>query len=71
MSAKINSCENDANKNKTANIQETLSIFNVDEHKYFLKFCKQTSEDNFKSKYVQISDGSNKLGKSVFCVSIY
>ena len=69
MSAKISSSENDANKNKTANIQETFSIFNVDEHKSFLKFCKQISEVNFQSKVLKISDGSNKFGKSVFCVS--
>ena len=69
MSAKINSSENDANENKTAKIQETFSIFNVDEHKHFLKFCKQTSEVNFKSKNLQTSNGSNKFGKSVLCVS--
>ena len=65
MSAKINSINNEANKNKTANIQKTSSIFNVDEHKSFLSFCKQSSEVNFHSKSLQISDGSNNFGKSV------
>ena len=69
MSAKINSSEIDVNKNKTANIQENFSIFNVDERKSFPKFCKQTSEVNFQSKNLQISGGSNKFGKSVFCLS--
>ena len=69
MSAEINSNGNDMNKNKTANIQKKLSITNVDEHKNFLSFCKQTSEVNFQSKNLQISDGSNKFGKSVLCLS--
>ena len=65
MSAKINSSEIDVNKNKTATIRENFSFYNVDEPKSFLKFCKQTSEVNFQSKNLQISDGSNKFGKSV------
>ena len=69
MSAKINSSEIDVNKNKTANIQENFSIFNVDERKSFPKFCKQTSEVNFQSKNRQIYDCTNKFGKSVFFLS--
>ena len=69
MSAKINSSEIDVNKNKTATIRESCSIYNVDEPKSFQKFCKQTSEVNFQSRNLQISDGSNKFGKSVLCLS--
>ena len=69
MSAKISSSKHDVNINKTASIQETISIFNVDERKSFLKFCKQSSEVVFRSKNSQISDGSIKSGKSMLCVN--
>ena len=69
MSAKISSSKSDVNKNKTASIQETFSIFNVDERKSFPKFCKQSSEVVFRSKNSQISDNSIKFGKSMLCVS--
>ena len=56
-------------KNKIAKNQENLSIFNIDEHKSFPKFCKQNYEVKFKNKNLQISDGFNKFGKSMLCVT--
>ena len=69
MIAKLNSCKIDVKINKVAKNQESLSIFNGDEDKSFLEFCKQISEVNFQSKNKQISEDSTKLGKSVLCVS--
>ena len=69
MSAKISSSKSDVNKNKTASIPKTFSIFNVDERKSFPKFCKQSSEVVFRSKISQISDGSIKFCKSMLCVN--
>ena len=63
MFAKFNLIENGVRIIKVAKNQESLSIFNVDENKSFLKFCKQISEVNFKSKNLQISEASKKLGK--------
>ena len=63
MCAKLNSSENGLKKNKIAKNQESLSIFNVDEEKSFLKFCKQISEVSFKRKNLQIFEASKKLGK--------
>ena len=63
MCAKLNSSENGVKKNKIAKNQESLSIFNVEEDKSFLKFCKQISEVNFISKNLQIFEASKKLGK--------
>ena len=69
MCEKLNSSENSVKKNKIAKNQRNLNIFNVDEDKSFLTFCKQISEVNFKSKNKEISEDSTKLGKSVLCVS--
>ena len=69
MCAKLNSSENGVKKNKIAKNQESLNIFNVDEDKSFLTFCKQISEVNFQSRNIKISEYSTKLGKSVLCVS--
>ena len=63
MCAKFNSSENGVKKNKIATNQEGLNIFNVDEDKSFLKFCKQISKVNFKRKNLQIFEVSKKLGK--------
>ena len=63
MCAKFNSSENGVKKNKIATNQEDLNIFNVDEDKSFLKFCKQISKVNFKRKNLQIFEVSKKLGK--------
>ena len=63
MCAKLNSSENGVKKNKIAKNQESMSTFNVEEDKSFLKFCKQISEVNFKSKNLQISEASKNLGK--------
>ena len=71
MFAKSNSSENEVKKNKFAKMKENLSIFKVNEGKSFLKFCKQISELNFKNKNSQFSEGSNKLGKSMLCISNY
>lgn len=60
MSAKTNSCENDVKK---------MCIFNDDENKSFPKICKNNSEIDFQSNNFQVSDGSNKSGKSMLCVS--
>ena len=69
MFAKFNSSKNGEKINKIAKNQGNLSIFNVDEDKSFLTFCKQISEVNFQSKNKKISEDSTKLGKSVLCVS--
>ena len=71
MSAKNTSSENEVKKNKIAKIKENLSIFKVNEGKSFLKFCKQLSELSFKNRNLQFSEGSNKLGKSIICISNY
>ena len=63
MFAKFNSSKNGVKINEVAENQQSLSIFNVDEDKIFLKFCKQISEVNFKSKNLQISEASKNLGK--------
>ena len=63
MCAKLNSSENGVKKNKIAKHQESLSIFNFEEDKSFLKLCKQISEVNFKRKKLQISEASKNLGK--------
>ena len=69
MSAKKNSSGPGIKKIKIAKNQENWSIFNIDEHKSFPKFCKQNYEFNFQSKNLQISKGLNKLGKSILFVS--
>ena len=69
MYGKINLTGPGVKKNKIAKNQENFSIFNVDVHKSFPKFCKQNYENKFKSKTLQISDCFNKLGKSKFLVS--
>ena len=69
MFANFNSSKNGVKMNKIAKNQEILSVFNVDEDKSFLTFCKQISEVNFQSKNKRISEDSTKLGKSVLCVS--
>ena len=69
MCEKLNSSENSVKKNKIAKNQRNLNIFNVDEDKSFLTFCKQISEVNFQSKNKKFSEDSTKLGKSVLCVS--
>ena len=63
MFAKFHSSKNGVKINEVAKNQQSLSIFNVDEDKSFLKFCKQISEVNFKSKNLQISEASKNLGK--------
>ena len=63
MFAKFNSSRYGVKLYKTAKNQESLSILNVEEDKSFLKFCKQISEVNFKSKNLQISEASKNLGK--------
>ena len=63
MFAKLNSSENRVKINKIAKNQESLSIFNVDEDKSFLKFCMQISEVNFKRKNLQFSETSKNLSK--------
>ena len=71
MSAKSNSSEDKVKKNKIAKIPENLDNLNVNEGKSFLKICKKISKINFKNMNLQFSDGSNKLGKSMFCISNY
>ena len=63
MFANFNSSKNGVKMNKIAKNQEILSVFNVDEDKSFLKFCKHISEINFKKKNLQTSEASKKLGK--------
>ena len=50
MFANFNSSKNGVKMNKIAKNQEILSVFNVDEDKSFLKFCKHISENKFKKK---------------------
>ena len=69
MFEKINLTEPGFKKNKIAKNQENFSIFNIDEHKSFPKFCKQSYEVKFKSKNFQIRDGFNKFGKSMLWVT--
>ena len=69
MFAKNNLTESGVKKNKIAENQENFSIFYMDEHKSFPKFCKQNCEITFKRKNLQISDCFNKLGKSILLVS--
>ena len=69
MSAKKNSSGPGIKKIKIAKTQENWSVFNIDEHKSFPKFCKQNYEFNFQSKNLQIFDSLNKMGKSMVCVS--
>ena len=54
---------------QVAKIEETLNEFYVDEHKIYLKLCKQNSEVNFKNKKLQDFNSSKKLGKSMLLVS--
>ena len=54
---------------QVAKIEETLNEFYVDEHKIYLKLCKQNSKVNFQSKNLQTFDSQNKMGKSMLCVS--
>ena len=63
MIAKFNLNKNCVKINKIHKNQESLSIFNVDEDKSFLKFCMQISEVNFKRKNLQISETSKNLSK--------
>ena len=49
MFAKNNLTGPGVKKNKIAKNQENFSIFNVDVHKSFPKFCKQNYENKFKS----------------------
>ena len=63
MFAKFKSSIKGVKINKIAKNQESLSIFNVDEDKSFLKFCMQISEVNFKRKNLQITEASKNLGK--------
>ena len=65
MVAKISLTGPGVKKIKIAKNQENCSIFNIDEHKSFPKFCKQNYEFKFKSKNLQVSYCSNKLGKSI------
>ena len=69
MSAKISSSGSDVKNSKIAKVDENLKLFSINEHKSFMKFCKQVSEVNFQSKNLQTSDGSNKLGRSNLCLS--
>ena len=69
MSAKKISSGPGIKKIKIAKNQENWSIFNIDEHKSFPKFCKQNYEFNFQRKSLRISEGLNKLGKSILLVS--
>ena len=69
MSANISLTGNHVKNGEVAKIEKILKVFNVNEQKSFLSFCKQSSEIDFRSKIFQISDGSNKLGKSKLCVS--
>ena len=71
MPAKSSSSENEVKKNKIAKTKENLSIFKVNEGKSFLKSCKQISELSFKNRNLKFSEGFNKLGKSMLCISIY
>ena len=63
MFAKFNLSENGVKINKIAKNKGNLNNINVDEEKSFPKFCMQISEVNFKSKNLQISETSKKLGK--------
>ena len=69
MFAKFNSSKNGVKINKIAKNQESLSILNDDDDKSFTKFCKQISEVNFQSKFLQISEACKKLGKLYLSVN--
>ena len=69
MSKKISISRNDVMNSQDAKIEEILNEFSVDEHRSYLKLCKQNSEVYFRCKNLQILDSFNKMGKSMVYVS--
>ena len=69
MSEKISLSRNDVTNSQVPNFEGNLNEFNVDEHRSYLKFCKQNSEVNFQSKNLQTFNSSNKMGKSMLSIN--
>ena len=69
MSEKISLSKNYVKNSQVAKIKEALNEFNDDKNRSYLKLCKQNSKVNFQSKKLQIFNSSNKMGKSILCIS--
>ena len=69
MSEKISLSIYNVMNSQAAKIDGTFNKFNFDEHKSYLKLCKQNSEVNFKNKKLKIFNSSKKMGKSMLLVS--